>query len=125
MRVGAALVTVWRDGQGGAVLIDSGAERSPSLLRELERRGLRVKAVLCTHMHPDHTANNRALVASQRTMVPFAIAAAIYWVSCLVIEFALFAHNSGTDLTETHTVTPALAMKDEAVALPFHLKSRT
>lgn len=31
----------------------------------------------------------RALVASQRTMLPFAIAAAIYWISCLVIEFAL------------------------------------
>ncbi|MDI9590270.1 MAG: amino acid ABC transporter permease [Acidobacteriota bacterium] len=31
----------------------------------------------------------RALVASQRSMVPFAIAAAIYWATCLVIEFGL------------------------------------
>ena len=31
----------------------------------------------------------RALVASQRTMVPFAIAAAIYWVTCLIIEWLL------------------------------------
>ena len=31
----------------------------------------------------------KALVASERTMVPFAIAAAIYWVTCLVIEFLL------------------------------------
>ncbi|MDD5800160.1 MAG: amino acid ABC transporter permease [Coriobacteriales bacterium] len=31
----------------------------------------------------------RALVASQRSMVPFAIAALIYWVTCLVIEFIL------------------------------------
>jgi len=31
----------------------------------------------------------RALVASQRSMVPFAIAAAFYWVTCLVIEFIL------------------------------------
>ena len=31
----------------------------------------------------------RALVAGQRTMLPFAIAAAIYWVSCMVIEFFL------------------------------------
>lgn len=32
---------------------------------------------------------SRALVASQRSMVPFAIAAAIYWVTCLVIEFIM------------------------------------
>ena len=31
----------------------------------------------------------KALVASQRTMVPFAIAAGVYWVCCLVIEFIL------------------------------------
>ena len=62
VRVGAALVTVWRDGKGGAVLLDSGAERSPALLRELERRSLRVKAILCTHLHPDHIANNRLLL---------------------------------------------------------------
>ena len=32
---------------------------------------------------------SKALVAGQRTMVPFAIAALIYWVTCLIIEFAL------------------------------------
>ncbi|MBR3327910.1 MAG: amino acid ABC transporter permease [Atopobiaceae bacterium] len=32
---------------------------------------------------------SKALVASQRTMVPFMIAAAIYWVTCLIIEFGL------------------------------------
>ncbi len=31
----------------------------------------------------------RALVASQRSMVPFAIAALIYWITCLVIEFLM------------------------------------
>lgn len=31
----------------------------------------------------------KALVASQRNMVPFAIAAALYWATCLVIEFVL------------------------------------
>lgn len=31
----------------------------------------------------------RALVASQRTMLPFAIAAAIYWITCLLIEWIL------------------------------------
>ncbi len=31
----------------------------------------------------------KALVASQRNMIPFAISAAIYWATCLVIEFFL------------------------------------
>lgn len=31
----------------------------------------------------------RALVASQRTMIPFVIAAIFYWVTCLLIEFIL------------------------------------
>ena len=31
----------------------------------------------------------RALVASQRNMIPFVIAAAIYWVTCLLIEFLM------------------------------------
>jgi polar amino acid transport system permease protein len=32
---------------------------------------------------------SKALVASQRSMVPFMIAAAIYWITCLIIEFCL------------------------------------
>lgn len=31
----------------------------------------------------------RALVASQRNMIPFAIAAIFYWVTCLLIEFIM------------------------------------
>lgn len=31
----------------------------------------------------------RALVASQRNMVPFAVAALFYWVTCLLIEFIM------------------------------------
>ena len=31
----------------------------------------------------------KALVASQRNMIPFVIAAAIYWITCLVIEFVM------------------------------------
>jgi polar amino acid transport system permease protein len=31
----------------------------------------------------------KALVASQRNMIPFAISAAVYWATCLVIEFVL------------------------------------
>ena len=32
---------------------------------------------------------SRALVTSQRNMLPFAIAALIYWVTCLLIELLM------------------------------------
>lgn len=48
--------------EGEVLLFDSGDEPCPELLDELERRGLRVRAVLCTHLHPDHVANNGILV---------------------------------------------------------------
>ena len=40
---------------------------------------------------------SRALVASQRNMAPFALAALIYWVTCLLIEFALRRAEKGLD----------------------------
>ena len=44
------------------VLIDSGAQAHPELLEEFDQLGFRVAAVVCTHLHPDHIANNRALI---------------------------------------------------------------
>ena len=32
---------------------------------------------------------SRALVTSQRSMLPFAIAALIYWATCLLIELSM------------------------------------
>lgn len=44
------------------VLFDSGPQPNPKFLKELEEENLRVRAVLCTHLHPDHIANNQELV---------------------------------------------------------------
>ena len=44
------------------VLFDSGVDPDEELLNLLEREGLRVRAVLSTHLHPDHIANNEELV---------------------------------------------------------------
>jgi glyoxylase-like metal-dependent hydrolase (beta-lactamase superfamily II) len=49
-----------RDG-GTAIAIDTGAPLD-RLLRTLERRDLRLVAVLCTHRHEDHVAGNDELV---------------------------------------------------------------
>ena len=51
------------------VLMDSGAERDPELLAWLKERGLRVTAVVCTHLHPDHIANNRELMEGHGTEI--------------------------------------------------------
>ena len=56
-----ALIPAYRVSERELVLIDSGAQAHPELLAELDSQGLRVAAVICTHLHPDHIANNRAL----------------------------------------------------------------
>lgn len=57
-----ALLPVYWLSEREIVLVDSGVRPDPKLLEELERRCLRVRAVLCTHLHPDHVANNAALI---------------------------------------------------------------
>lgn len=56
-----ALAAICIIGKKDAVMIDSGREERQELLTDLEARGLQVRAVLCTHLHRDHSANNRLL----------------------------------------------------------------
>lgn len=58
-----ALVPLYRLSSREVVLIDSGPEEDPELIEALDQKKLRVRAVLCTHIHPDHIANNAALVS--------------------------------------------------------------
>lgn len=58
-----ALLLLYRLADGDCLLFDSGREPCPELLDLLDREGLRVRAVLCTHLHEDHIANNEALIA--------------------------------------------------------------
>lgn len=56
-----ALAAICIIGEDEAVMVDSGREEREELLADLEARGLWVRAVICTHLHRDHTANNRLL----------------------------------------------------------------
>ena len=58
-----AMIPVYRLSEDEILLFDSGREPSPELMDLLEREKLRVKAVVCTHLHEDHIANNDLLVA--------------------------------------------------------------
>lgn len=55
-------VTLYRMGDGQAVLVDSGDYPRQAFLDLLEQEGLRVRAVICSHLHPDHISNNPALI---------------------------------------------------------------
>lgn len=57
-----AVIPAYRVSAEEVILIDSGAQAHPELPAELDRLGLRAAAVLCTHLHPDHIANNRDLI---------------------------------------------------------------
>lgn len=64
-----ALIPTYRLDSGELLLFDSGVRPDPALLADFEEQGLRVRAVLCTHLHPDHIANNTALVERYGTEI--------------------------------------------------------
>ena len=64
-----AIVPTYHLSENEIVMIDSGVKPDPELLDELKRLNLRVRAVLCTHLHPDHIANNPSLVEQYGTEI--------------------------------------------------------
>ncbi len=60
--IGKTLVTVYWISENEIVLIDSGEKERFDFLTELEERNISVRAVINTHLHSDHTANNRELL---------------------------------------------------------------
>lgn len=51
------------------VMIDSGMSEEPTLVHFFEENGIRVHAVLQTHLHVDHTANNNLLIEHFGTQI--------------------------------------------------------
>ena len=64
-----AIIPVYFLTEKDVVFFDSGTEPSDELLELLEQEQLRVRAVVCTHLHPDHIANNDALVQRYGTEI--------------------------------------------------------
>lgn len=62
---GAINQLVVEDGQGGALLVDSGLDddRAKKLLRALDARGLTPRGLLNTHSHADHYGGNALIEA--------------------------------------------------------------
>ncbi len=56
--MGWARVGVYRLLSGRLVLIDSGWRPNEDFLQFLQEKTAGVSAILCTHMHIDHMANN-------------------------------------------------------------------
>jgi len=57
-----ALLPVYRLSEKEIILFDTGLEESIELLQLLARENLHVRAILCSHLHPDHTGSNALLV---------------------------------------------------------------
>ena len=57
-----ALLATYHLSEKEIVLFDSGVEKSEALFDLLDALGVRVRAVLSTHLHIDHIANNEELV---------------------------------------------------------------
>lgn len=64
-----AMIPLCKISENRIVLIDSGAVEDPELILAIEQAGLTVAAVLCTHVHPDHIANNGLLVQKFGTRI--------------------------------------------------------
>ena len=60
--VGAAEICAWKLSSRELVLIDTGTVASPELLDLLSESNMEVRAIIQTHLHIDHIANNDALV---------------------------------------------------------------
>ncbi|MDR2620684.1 MAG: MBL fold metallo-hydrolase [Propionibacteriaceae bacterium] len=48
---------IWQDSALETVVIDPGVDAAPTVQSELQKRGLRLAGVLCTHGHVDHIAD--------------------------------------------------------------------
>lgn len=59
--MGYSQVAGYRLPGGDYVLIDSGLQEEPALISAVQAEGRRVRAVICTHLHIDHVANNYLL----------------------------------------------------------------
>lgn len=103
----SSLVTVYHLNTRDVVLIDSGSDPNSGFPDELDALGLRVRAVLCTHLHIDHIAHNRALAQRHHAEI-FASEEAIQGVKdprLLQEEFGLTCSALAQKLSDEYKVS--------------------
>jgi len=58
---GYGFIGVYRSSESEIILFDTGNEYVDEIIKLLDSKNLCVRAIVCTHLHYDHTANNNAL----------------------------------------------------------------
>ena len=66
---GGALLLTYRLSEHEIILFDSGSKQTEKLIALFKTMGVRVHCVLQTHLHGDHTANNRLLIETYGTKI--------------------------------------------------------
>lgn len=66
---GNSLMVVYFLNDQDMVMVDSGEFRDPELIEFFDSQNLRVAAVINTHIHVDHVANNKAFIEHWGTMI--------------------------------------------------------
>lgn len=64
-----SLLPVYHINEKEVIMVDSGEDCIPAFLPLLEQMGIRIRAILNTHLHIDHVGNNQLLQVAQGTMV--------------------------------------------------------
>lgn len=58
---GYSLITVYRCSENEVILLDTGNEHAEDMINLFDSLDISVAAIICTHLHYDHTANNNDL----------------------------------------------------------------
>ena len=89
---------LWDDACGDAVLVDPGGE-APRLLAEVERRGLKLRALWLTHAHIDHAGAAAELADAAAVPIIGPHPGDQFWIEALPRQSAMFGLPAARSFT--------------------------